>query len=103
MPKNEINTVGTVAVIQDTEGNIPGPWKPAGPVIPGDFFFTIHYPHQTLHCRGILLHDSLRDWVRYPEPVSLECTQGNYPGWHPMGGTCRLIRTRLAKFNEKEP
>jgi uncharacterized protein len=28
MPKNEINNVGTVAVIQDTEGNILGLWKP---------------------------------------------------------------------------
>jgi predicted enzyme related to lactoylglutathione lyase len=28
MPKNEIKTVGTVAVIQDTEGNILGLWKP---------------------------------------------------------------------------
>jgi predicted enzyme related to lactoylglutathione lyase len=28
MPKNEIKNVGTVAVIQDTEGNILGLWKP---------------------------------------------------------------------------
>ena len=28
MPKNEIKNVGTVAVIQDTEGNILGVWKP---------------------------------------------------------------------------
>ncbi len=28
MPKNEINNVGTVAVIQDTGGNIPILWKP---------------------------------------------------------------------------
>jgi predicted enzyme related to lactoylglutathione lyase len=28
MPKNEINNVGTVAVIEDTEGNILGLWKP---------------------------------------------------------------------------
>ncbi len=28
MPKNEIKNVGTVAVIQDTERNIFGPWKP---------------------------------------------------------------------------
>jgi predicted enzyme related to lactoylglutathione lyase len=28
MPKNEIIHVGTVAVIEDTEGNIPGLWKP---------------------------------------------------------------------------
>jgi predicted enzyme related to lactoylglutathione lyase len=28
MPKNVIKTVGTVAVIQDTEGNILGLWKP---------------------------------------------------------------------------
>jgi len=27
MPKNEIKNVGTVAVIQDTEGNILGLWK----------------------------------------------------------------------------
>jgi len=30
MPKNEIKNVGTVAVIQDTEGNILGLWKPEG-------------------------------------------------------------------------
>jgi predicted enzyme related to lactoylglutathione lyase len=29
MPKNEIKTVGLVAVIKDTEGNILGLWKPA--------------------------------------------------------------------------
>ncbi len=29
MPGNEIKTVGLVAVIQDTEGNIIGLWKPA--------------------------------------------------------------------------
>jgi predicted enzyme related to lactoylglutathione lyase len=28
MPKNEIKTVGIVAVISDTEGNIIGLWKP---------------------------------------------------------------------------
>jgi predicted enzyme related to lactoylglutathione lyase len=28
MPKNKIRNVGTVAVIQDTEGNILGLWKP---------------------------------------------------------------------------
>jgi predicted enzyme related to lactoylglutathione lyase len=28
MPKNEIKAVGIVAVIQDTEGNILGLWKP---------------------------------------------------------------------------
>jgi predicted enzyme related to lactoylglutathione lyase len=28
LPKNEITTVGTVALILDTEGNIPGLWKP---------------------------------------------------------------------------
>jgi predicted enzyme related to lactoylglutathione lyase len=28
MPKNEINNVGFVAVIQDTEGKILGIWKP---------------------------------------------------------------------------
>jgi predicted enzyme related to lactoylglutathione lyase len=28
MPRNEIKTVGTVAVISDTEGNIIGLWKP---------------------------------------------------------------------------
>ena len=28
MPKNEIKNVGTVAVIRDTEENIPGLWKP---------------------------------------------------------------------------
>jgi len=30
MPKNEIKNVGTVAVIQDSEGNILGFWKPGG-------------------------------------------------------------------------
>ncbi len=30
MPKNEIKSVGLVAVIQDTEGNIIGLWKPEG-------------------------------------------------------------------------
>ncbi|MDD1706676.1 MAG: VOC family protein [Methanoregulaceae archaeon] len=28
MPRNEIKTVGFIAVIQDTEGNIIGLWKP---------------------------------------------------------------------------
>jgi hypothetical protein len=30
MPKNEIKNVGTVAVIQDSESNILGFWKPGG-------------------------------------------------------------------------
>ena len=30
LPKNEINTVGLVAVIQDTEGNVIGLWTPEG-------------------------------------------------------------------------
>jgi hypothetical protein len=30
MPKNEIKTVGLVAVIQDTEGNVIGLWTPEG-------------------------------------------------------------------------
>ena len=30
MPKNDIKTVGLVAVIQDTEGNVIGLLKPAG-------------------------------------------------------------------------
>jgi predicted enzyme related to lactoylglutathione lyase len=28
MPKNELKTVGLVAVIQDTEGNVIGLWTP---------------------------------------------------------------------------
>ena len=28
LPKNEIKTVGLVAVIQDTEGNVIGLWTP---------------------------------------------------------------------------
>src|SRR5208282_1777249 len=29
VPKNEINTVGLIAIIQDSEGNAIGLWKPA--------------------------------------------------------------------------